>query len=104
MDLYVSHQILRVKKLDGYDDQNFHVTVDMAVNKNPHIEKLCDLGYVFKILNVEDSVNQTHICKQYHSHHSTNQIISDSRVKILNAFREPSSGKATRYTAPWIML
>nr|KAG5714373.1 hypothetical protein BaRGS_018590 [Batillaria attramentaria] len=47
--------VLTSRKLDGYDDRNFHITVDEEDVQNPYLGELCPHGYVLKILNYNDS-------------------------------------------------
>ncbi|XP_066253630.1 hydroxylysine kinase [Euwallacea similis] len=48
-------KVLNIRELNGYDDKNFHVVVDEAVNGNAYIEKSFNDGYVLKIVNSLDS-------------------------------------------------
>ena len=47
--------VIRIRKLNGYDDQNFHILVSEDFD-NPNIIKVHELGYVFKIINRDDTV------------------------------------------------
>ncbi|TRY69967.1 hypothetical protein TCAL_02331 [Tigriopus californicus] len=44
----------KVKELNSYDDRNFLFKAD-HVNDNPHLNTICDDGYVLKITNSKDS-------------------------------------------------
>ncbi|XP_045581931.1 hydroxylysine kinase isoform X2 [Procambarus clarkii] len=46
-----------VKELNSYDDKNFHIKVESTIN-NPHIKEIFPNGYVLKILNSMDSMNE----------------------------------------------
>lgn len=43
------------EELNGYDDKNFKITVDLSTNGNQHIKNISATGYVLKILNSLDS-------------------------------------------------
>jgi len=45
-----------VKRLNGYDDQNFHVTVDGNDKDNEYISRINSSGYVFKVVNSLESL------------------------------------------------
>ncbi|XP_013389955.1 hydroxylysine kinase [Lingula anatina] len=49
-----------IHKLDGYDDQNFHVKVQPC-STNPFIPEVWPHGYVLKILNAIDSEEPEHV-------------------------------------------
>jgi len=49
--------VLSIKKLNAYDDQNFHIKVAADI-RNVHIERLNEQGYVFKIMNLDDTKNE----------------------------------------------
>ena len=57
-------QVLSIKKLNGYDDQNFHVKVNLTEYNNSNITSICQSGYVVKVMNSHDSVkNKDHVGK-----------------------------------------
>lgn len=58
LNVWFVFQVLHIKQLNGYDDQNFHVTVDEKNYDNQNVEAVRPEGYVLKILNIEDSANQ----------------------------------------------
>ena len=47
--------VLDVRQLDGYDDRNFYVGVSLENHSNPHVERICQHGYVLKVTNSIDS-------------------------------------------------
>lgn len=55
-------QVLSTKRLNGYDDLNFHVKVNLSDVDNSHIETVCTAGYVVKVMNTIDSeMNKQHV-------------------------------------------
>lgn len=52
-----------VKEMSSYDDRNFYIKTDSEIN-NPYITELCPHGYVFKILNSQDSQNEKIVVAQ----------------------------------------
>ncbi|XP_060536487.1 hydroxylysine kinase [Cylas formicarius] len=48
-------QVISARELNGYDDRNFHVIVDVNINNNKRIGKVVKCGYVLKIVNSLDS-------------------------------------------------
>ena len=48
--------VAEYQKLDGYDDINYHIIVDQAINNNYMID-FRPGGYVLKVLNSKDSQN-----------------------------------------------
>ncbi|XP_071542992.1 hydroxylysine kinase isoform X2 [Panulirus ornatus] len=52
-----------VKEMSSYDDRNFCIKTDSEIN-NPYITELCPHGYVFKILNSQDSQNEKIVVAQ----------------------------------------
>lgn len=47
-------QLQSVRRLNGFDDQNFHVRVEEH-HSNPHIQSVAEDGYVLKIMNSKDT-------------------------------------------------
>lgn len=65
----INFQVLSIKALNGYDDLNFHLTVELSANGNPNIDSVCSAGYVAKVMNALDSeLNYQHVgaCIHYY--------------------------------------
>ncbi|KAJ8924242.1 hypothetical protein NQ315_007034 [Exocentrus adspersus] len=49
-------KVLKITEINGYDDKNYHVIVDKDSKQiNPNVGKVCEQGYVLKIVNSLDS-------------------------------------------------
>ncbi|XP_067948459.1 hydroxylysine kinase-like [Watersipora subatra] len=58
-------KVLSMKRLNGYDDLNIHVKVNMSEWDNDNIISPCQYGYVLKVLNTLDSrLNQQSVAAQ----------------------------------------
>lgn len=50
-------EVTSLKKLDAYDDINYHVSCDANKCDNAHLKRVSPGGYVLKVINSLDSKN-----------------------------------------------